>query len=169
VERRTRIVALKAMRFLNLLLAGVLTGNEFGGFVGFHPALYELPTEAHARAERAITSRFGKIMPPFMTTAILSFVPVLSLVRDRRSSSFFFTLLGMLCYVAMLAVTFVGNMPVNRRMLEMDPSTISGEELMELRRRWDRFHAARNVLNVLGFASALVGALLSEGTKDTSF
>ena len=43
-------MALKLMRFLNLLLAGVLTGNEFGGFVGFHPALYELPTEAHARA-----------------------------------------------------------------------------------------------------------------------
>ena len=64
-------VVLRTTRFLNLLLAGVLTGNEFGGFVGFHPALYELPTEAHARAERAITSRFGKLMPPFMTTAIV--------------------------------------------------------------------------------------------------
>ncbi len=31
---------LKATRFLNLLLTGVLTGNEFGGLVGFHPALY---------------------------------------------------------------------------------------------------------------------------------
>jgi uncharacterized membrane protein len=158
-------MVLKTTRFLNLLLTGVLTGNEFGGLVGFHPALYELPTDAHARAERAITSRFGAIMPPFMTTAILSFVPVLSLVRDRRSPSFFFTLVGMLCYMAMLAVTFAGNMPVNRRMLEMDPATASGEELMELRRRWDRFHMARNVLNFLGFASALLGAL-SEDTNN---
>jgi hypothetical protein len=31
-------MALKAMRFLNLLLAGVLTGSEFAGFVGFHLA-----------------------------------------------------------------------------------------------------------------------------------
>lgn len=31
-------MALKAMRFLNLLLAGVLTGSEFGAFVGFHLA-----------------------------------------------------------------------------------------------------------------------------------
>ena len=159
---------LKTARFLNLLLTGVLTGNEFGGFVGFHPALYELPTEAHARAERAITSRFGKIMPPFMTAAILSFVPVLSLVRNRRSTSFFFTLVGMLCYVAMLAVTFAGNMPVNRRILEMDPGTASSEELLELRRRWDRFHAARNTLNFFGFASALLGAL-SQGTNDQRF
>jgi uncharacterized membrane protein len=161
-------MVLRMMRFLNLLLTGVLTGNEFGGFVGFHPALYELPTEAHARAERAITSRFGKIMPPFMTATIVSFVPVLSLVRDRRSPSFFFTLVGMLCYVAMLAVTFAGNMPVNRRMLEMDPEAASSEELMELRRRWDRFHAVRNVLNFLGLIYALLGAL-SEGRNDQGF
>ena len=76
-------------------------------------------------------------------------------------------MVGMLCYVAMLAVTFAGNMPVNRRMLEMDPGTVSGEELMELRRRWDRFHTARNVFNLFGFASALLGAL-SEGTNDQS-
>jgi uncharacterized membrane protein len=152
-------MVLKATRFLNLLLTGVLTGNEFGGFVGFHPALYELPTEAHARAERAITGRFGKVMPPFMTAAILSFVPVLSLAKDRRSPSYIFTLVGMLCYASMLAVTFAGNMPVNQRMLDMDPGTVSGEELIELRRRWDRFHAVRNVLNFLGFTSALLGAL----------
>jgi hypothetical protein len=70
--------------------------------------------------------------------------------------------MGMLCYVAMLAVTFAGNMPINRRVLELDPATVSREEFIELRRRWDRFHAARNVLNFLGFASALLGAL-SEG------
>ena len=160
-------MALKAMRFINLLLAGVLTGNEFGGFIGFHPALYELPTEVHARAERAITSRFGKLMPPFMTATIVSFVPVLSLVRDRRSPSFFFTLVGMLCYVAMLAVTFAGNMPINRRVLELDPTTVSREEFIELRRRWDRFHAARNTLNFLGFTCALLGAL-SGGTDGRS-
>ena len=158
-------MVLKATRFINLLLTGVLTGNEFGGFVGFHPALYALPTEAHARAERAITGRFGKVMPPFMTAAILFFVPVLSLAEDRRSPSYFFTLAGMLSYASMLAVTFAGNMPVNRRMIEMDPGTVSGEELVGLRRRWDRFHAVRNVLNFLGFTSALLGAL-SEDTSD---
>ena len=160
-------MALKAMRFLNLLLAGVLAGNEFGGFAGFHPALYELPTEAHARAERAITSRFAKLMPPFMTATIVSFVPVISLVSNRRSLSFVFTLVGMLCYVTMLALTFAGNMPINRRVLELDSATVSREEFIELRRRWDRFHAARNVLNFLGFASALVGAL-SEHTDGWS-
>ena len=151
----------RAARICNLFLAGVLTGNEFGGFVGFHPALYQLPTEAHASAEQEVTARFGRIMPPFMTAAIVSFVPALSLTRDRRS--FRFTLAGMLCYVAMLAVTFAGNMPVNRRTLDMDPKTVPRGEFLALRRRWDGFHAVRNLLNAAGFVFAILGALSDAG------
>ena len=148
---------LKAARLANLFLTGVLTGNEFGGLVGFHPALYRLPAEAHASAEQEITARFGKIMPPFMIATIVSFVPVLSLTRDRRS--FRFTLAGMLCYFAMHGVTFVGNMPANRRTLELNPRTVSIDELLALRRRWDGFHAARNLLNAAGLIFAILGTL----------
>ena len=151
----------KVFRFINLFLAGLLTGNEFGGFVGFHPALHELSTEAHARAEKAITRRLGRIMPTFMTATIASFVPVVLRSPGRGS---FFSLMGMLCYGSMLGVTFLGNMPVNRRMLEMDPDTVSGEELKELRRRWERFHAVRNLLNFAGFTFALSAALFSKDT-----
>ena len=154
-------MALKAARICNLFLAGTLTGNEFGGFVGFHPALYRLPTEAHAKAEQEITARFGKIMPPFMIAAILAFVPALALTRDRRA--FRFTLAGMLCYVAMLAVTFAGNMPANGRTLDLDPKTVPRGEFLALRRRWDAFHAARNLLNAAGFVLAILGALSDAG------
>lgn len=159
-EKMTARVA----RLCNLFLTGALTGNEFGGFVGFHPALYRLPTEAHASAEREITARFGKIMPPFMIASILSFVPALSLARDRRS--FRFTLTGMICYVAMLAVTFAGNMPANRRTLDLNPRTVPREEFLALRRRWDGFHAVRNFLNATGFVFAILGAL-SEARRGT--
>ena len=154
-------MALKASRICNLFLAGTLTGNEFGGFVGFHPALYRLPTEAHASAEREITARLGKIMPPFMIATILSFVPALSMTRDRRS--FRSTLAGMICYVAMLAVTFAGNMPANRRTLDLDPRTVPRDEFLALRRRWDGFHAVRNLLNAAGFVFAILGTLSEAG------
>ena len=151
----------RAARICNLFLAGTLTGNEFAGFVGFHPALYRLPTEAHAKAEREITSRLGKIMPPFMIAAILSFVPALSMTRDRLSSRF--TVAGMICYVAMLAVTFAGNMPANRRTLDLNPKTVPKDEFLALRRRWDGFHAVRNLLNAAGFVFAILGALSEAG------
>ena len=59
-EERRQKMTLKAARLANLFLTGVLTGNEFSGFIGFHPALYRLPTDSHASAEQAITARFGK-------------------------------------------------------------------------------------------------------------
>jgi hypothetical protein len=157
VRKGENQMTLKAARFVSLFLTGVLTGNELSGLVGFHPALYRLPTDAHASAEQKITARLGKIMPPFMTATIGSFVPVLSLTRDRRS--FRFALAGMLCYLVMLAVTFAGNMPANRRTLELDPKTVSRDEFLALRRRWDAFHAARNVLNAAGLIFAILGTL----------
>jgi hypothetical protein len=154
-------MALKAAQVVNLLITGVLTGNEFGSWAALHPALRELPRQAHVRSEQAVTRRYGKIMPTLMTEALVSFVPVLSLVSDRRSSSFLFGLAGMVCYATMLAITLTGNVPINRRTLELDPDTTSREEFLELRGRWDRLHAARNVLNLGGFGLAVLGVLAS--------
>ena len=159
-------MALKAARFANLFLTGALTGNEFGSWAGLHPALHELPQQAHVRSEQAVTRRYGKIMPIFMVGAIVSFVPVLSLLPDRRSFSFLFGLAGVLCYATMLAITLSGNIPLNQRTLELDPDTTSREEFLELRAHWDKLHTARNGLNLTGFGLAILGVLASsQGTK----
>ncbi len=153
-------MTLKAARFVNLFLAGALTGNEFGSWAALHPALRELPHQAHVRSDQAITRRYGKMMSALMTGAVISFVPVLSLVSDRRSLSFLFSLAGMVCYAVMLAITLTGNIPINRRTLELDPSTTTREEFLELRARWDRLHTARNALNLTGFGLAILGTLV---------
>jgi uncharacterized membrane protein len=158
-------MTLKAAQFVNVLLTGVLTGNEFGSWAALHPALRELPHQAHVRSEQAVTRRYGKMMPSLMTGALLSFVPVLSLVSDRRSLSFLFDLVGILCYATMLAITLVGNIPINRRTLELAPDTTSREEFLELRARWDRLHTARNVMNLTGFGLAILGVLASSQGK----
>jgi hypothetical protein len=101
-------------------------------------------------------------MPIFMAGANVSFVPVLSLLSDRRSFSFLFGLAGMLCYATMLAITLTGNIPINRRTLELDPdTTTSREEFLELRARWDRLHTTRNGLNLTGFGLAILRVLAS--------
>ena len=154
-------MALKAAQFVNLFITGVLTGNEFGSWAALHPALRELPHQAHVRSEQAVTRRYGKMMPALMTGALVSFVPFLSLVSDRRSLSFLFDLAGMLCYATMLMITLAGNIPINRSTLELDPDKTSREEFLELRARWDRLHRVRNVMNLTGFGLAILGVLTS--------
>jgi hypothetical protein len=153
-------MALKAARFANLFITGALTGNEFGSWAALHPALRELPHQAHVRSEQAVTRRYGKMMPALMTGALVSFVPVLSLSTDR-CRSLLIGLAGMVCYATMLAITLTGNLPINRHTLELNPDTTPREEFLELRARWDRLHTARNVLNLAGFGLAILGVLTS--------
>ena len=153
---------LKAARLANLMLAGMLTGNEFGSRVIAHPALSGLPARAHVDAEQRLTRRYGTIMPVFMTTTLASFLPVLALEPERTSRRSLLTAGGVACYAAMLAVTLTRNVPLNNRLLELTPQDTPSEEFLELRASWDRLHTARNLLNVTGLACTALAALATE-------
>jgi hypothetical protein len=143
-------------RFVNLVLAGLLAGNEFGTKVALHPSLERLSTPERIRAEQEVTRRYAAIMPFWMSSVILSCIPVLAL--SRRTRAFLPTLVGTGCFVGMLVSTVLGNVPINNRVLEMSPET-DGEEFVELRERWDRLHTLRVALNAVGLGSLCVGAL----------
>ena len=143
-------------RFVNLVLAGLLAGNELGTRVAIHPSLERLSTPERIRAEQEVTRRYAAIMPFWMSSVIVSCLPVVALSRGTRA--FLPTLAGTACFVGMLASTLIGNVPINNRVLEMSPET-DGEEFVELRERWDRLHTLRVALNVVGLGLLCVGAL----------
>jgi uncharacterized membrane protein len=149
----------KAVRFVNLILAGLLAGNEFGTKVALHPALEELSTPERIRAEQAVTRRYGAIMPLWMSSTVASCAAA-ALPRGFRSS--LPTLVGAACFAGMLLSTLLGNVPINKRTLEIDPDE-DGEEFARLRKRWDRLHTLRVVLTVAGFGLLVAGALREAG------
>jgi uncharacterized membrane protein len=150
----------KAARFVNLVLAGLLAGNEFGTKAAVHPALERLRPPERVRAEQEVTRRYAVIMPFWMSSVIVSCLPVLAL--SRKTSAFLPTLVATACFVAMLASTLIGNVPINDRVLELSPET-DVQEFAELRERWDRLHTLRVALNVAGLAFLCVGALRADG------
>ncbi len=162
-EEEDEAVDSKIPRLLNMVLAGTLAGNELGSFAAVHPALGVLPPEEHMRAEQEVYRRYGRIMPPFMAATVVSAVPALAAISNRRSPAFRLTLAGAACSAAMLAVTLIFNVPINGRILELPAREESYGEFLELRRRWDRLHTARNLLNVAGFALSCLGALSRSG------
>jgi len=160
-------MALKVARLLNLLLAGMLTGNEFSGFVAIYPALGRLSPPARLRAEQEVYRRYGAIMPFYMSSTVASFLPVLLLQRGSPGSpAFRCAIAGMTCFVAMLAITLIRNLPINKRIEELPPEEASFEEFGELRKRWDRLHAVRNLLNIGGFIFTCLGALSQVGSEE---
>ena len=151
-------MTLKTARLANLLLASLLVGNEVGGRTVVHPALDALPAPAQIAAEREVYRRYGRVMPIAMNLATFSALPVLSRIPDRRSPAFRWTLSGLACFVAMLAVTLAGNLPINRRILTFPPDG-SPAQFRALRRRWDRLHTVRVALDVAGLSFLCLGAL----------
>ena len=146
---------LEKIRSVNLLLAGMLAGNEFGTWAAVHPALEELSPVERLRAEQALTRWFGAIMPAWMGSALASCFAAALLARGAAGSRR--TLLGTLCFAAMLASTRLGNVPINNRTLELTEDDI--EEFERLRDRWGRLHTLRIALNTVGFAALISGAL----------
>jgi hypothetical protein len=157
-------MALRIARFVHLLCAAVLVGNEFGSWAAMQPALATLPSRAYIEAQRAITHRYSQIMPAVMTAPALTALPVLALVRDRRSLAFRGPLGGLLCFLAMLLITVAGNAPINRQVVAYPPDG-SVEEFYRLRARWDRLHNARIALDVAGFCLVALGALAPAGPE----
>jgi len=152
----------KAARFVNLVLAGLLAGNEFGTKAAVHPALERLGQPERVRAEQEVTRRYAAIMPYWMSSVIVSCLPVLAL--SRKTSAFLPTLVATACFVTMLASTLRGNVPINDRVLELSPEA-DGEEFAELREQWDMLHTLRVALNVAGLAFLCVGALRADGRR----
>lgn len=147
------------VRSVNLVLAGMLAGNEFGTWAAVHPSLGKLGPAERIRAEQEITRRFGAIMPVWMGSAVVSCV--VALLFSRGSAGFRSTLFGPACFVGMLASTRMGNVPINARVLEMDHER-DQEEFARLRERWDRLHTLRVALNVAGLGFLVAGALAED-------
>jgi len=146
----------KGVRFVNLVAAGLLAGNEVGTWAAVHPALTRLGGVEHLRAEQALTRRFGAIMPFWMGSAVASCAAALAVSRD--SAGFRCLVAGTACFAAMLASTRLGNVPINNRVLELSPEE-DLREFAELRRRWNRLHTLRAALTLGGLGFLVAGAL----------
>ena len=144
----------------NVCLAGVLTGNEWGGWVAVHPALDRLPASARLLAEQQVYRRYGRIMPFLMTSTVVLGIAAGS-VRDGSSLEGRLTRAATGCYTAMLAITLVGNIPLNKELVALPDDPAGHARLAELRDKWDRLHTARNLLNLAGFGLTVAGALTS--------
>jgi uncharacterized membrane protein len=151
--------ALRAARFLNLLLASLLTGNGAGSERFVHPALRGLPPRTYLEAEQAITRRYPGPMLALMPASIASGLLVLALLPRRRGRAFWLTLAGTLAFAGVLATT-LAELPLNRQTLQASPD--APEAWLRERPRWDRFNRLRTLLEVGGWSLLCWGALTDD-------
>lgn len=139
-----------------LLLSALLTGNEVGTLLAVHPAVRTLGVGDQVRMEQAFTRRYLLIMPVLMTgTVVACFSAGLASHGAERSM----LLAAGACYGVMLGITLVGNMVLNVATLRTTPDAATVDTWRAVRRRWDRLHIARVVLDVAGLVLTCAAAV----------
>ncbi len=139
-----------------VLLAGMLAGSELTSWGVVHPTLWRLDHQAQVRAEKLIYRRFAMVDPFLMTaTVVACFVAAGGL--DGTSTTL--ALAAGACFAGMLTITLVGNMPLNLRVVRWDEAHGDPAEWRRIRRRWDRLHSIRIVLDTAGFVLMTLAAL----------
>jgi uncharacterized membrane protein len=148
-------------RCLNLLLTSTMVGNELGGGIAFQPALARQPLATQIQATQALTRRYLWLMPLWLSASLGSYIPVLRYISKRSRRPFWATLASLGCLLAMLGVTLACNLPLDRRMLRFRPD-MPPDAWHALRSRWMRWHAVRNVLNLVALALLYAGLLVEK-------
>ena len=153
----------KAVQFVALGMTGLLAGNELATSIGLHPALRALPPSARIEAERTLTTRLGRIMPFYMSATVAS---VVAASVDRRGTpGARLTGSAAAASVLMLTITLTGNVPLNARTVAY-PADGDPTEYDDIRRRWERLHVARVLLDLGAFAALVAAALADDPGQD---
>lgn len=92
--------------------------------------------------------RFASIDPFLMTATVIACFAAAASEHGRAST---LTLAAAACFAVMLTMTLVLNMPINLTIFRWDEEH-RPERWRRLRRRWDRIHTARVLLDSSGFA-----------------
>ena len=92
--------------------------------------------------------RFASIDPFLMTATVIACFAAAS-AQHGGASTLTFAAAG--CFTAMLAMTLVLNMPINLAVFRWDEEHGDPARWRRLRRRWDRIHSARVLLDSAGF------------------
>ena len=148
---------MEATSVLAVLLAGLLAGSELTSRFIVHPTLWKLDHREQVRAEKLVYRRFASIDPFLMTgTVVACFVAASQLDGDSAVLAG-----GRRCLLRRDA----RNHPPGEHADQCARVALGRGEgrparVAAIRRRWDRFHTVRVVLDSAGFllvALAVVG------------
>lgn len=135
-----------------LLVIGFVGSAEFGSAALVHPVIRTLTPDAQLLVERGLLRTFGRIMPVGMTAATV--LGISTAVADPST----WTITAAASLAVALALTIVGNVPINVRTGRIRQQT-APEGFIAMRRRWDVFQLIRAGLQLAGFVLVTIGVL----------
>jgi hypothetical protein len=155
-------LAIRATQFVALFLQALVVGAFWGSWVGLSRSIATLTPATFVEVGHVMMVNYGPIMSVLMPAAILATLVAGVLVYRRNATAGILTLVGCACVVGATAITLIVNVPIDEVMAGWTVATLP-PDWMQVRDRWETYHAARTFVTLGGLAATLAGALLPAG------
>lgn len=147
------------LRFLSIFLTGIEAGTLLALLVGLVPAIARYPPGEGLKVHQTVEPLLDRYAPPCTALGAVAAVLTLVLDRDAAASVRLFTTIGLIGSLSVGVVSAGFSDRIMRRFTSFTTDPLP-PEYPELRRRWDRLHAARTVLGLLAFGAYTIAALV---------
>lgn len=146
-----------AIEIIQLVLVGLLAGEELIVRYGVQSALDSLPDSAHVHARIALVKRLKIVVPIMMIPAAV--VSVALLIVAGAESGLAWRIAGMIALAGFLAFSFLGTVPLNIKVNDWDPQEPPAD-WRRVAHRWERIDTFRSAAAILSFVFFTIAAQL---------
>jgi uncharacterized membrane protein len=152
-------LAIRAMQFVANFLQVLVVGAFWGSWIGLSRSIDTLAPATFVEVGHVMMANYGPIMSVLMPAAVLATLVAGILVYRRNPAAGYLTLAGCACVVGATAITLLVNVPIDEMMAGWTVATLPAD-WMQIRDRWETYHAARTFVTLAGLAATLAGSLL---------
>ncbi|OII10886.1 hypothetical protein BIU97_08340 [Curtobacterium sp. MCBA15_009] len=133
---------------VQLVLVGLLAGEEFIVRWGVQPAVAALPDDAHLRTRIALVRSLKVVVPALMVPAVLASVAVVVVAGGAAGLGWRIAALGAL--VVFVLASFLGTVPINIGVNDWDPTDPPADWRRTVA-RWERIDVLRSTAAGVAF------------------
>jgi uncharacterized membrane protein len=153
-------MSLTVVRFVFLLLLGLLVGTMFGIWAGFNPL--GLSATAYVEQQQNAIRSLNTLLP-LMGAACIALAVWLAAVARSEGRARFLLIGAVVCLLVAAVVTRFCNQPINAVVITWDAQS-PPPQWAQLRADWWQWHIVRTVAGIAGLGFALAAVLWSKAT-----
>jgi uncharacterized membrane protein len=148
-------MAMNIIRFVLLVLMGLLVGSMFGISMGYNPAGLSASAyvEQHQNAVRSLNTLF-----PVMGAICIALTAILAARSGANRRVRYILLAAVLLMLAAALVTRFGNQPINAIVMTWSAQA-QPANWEQLRDQWWQWHIVRTIAAILAFFSVVIAVL----------
>jgi uncharacterized membrane protein len=144
------------LTILTIVSLGLLIGTEFAVSVFVNPVLWKLDHSAQAAAIRMFARKLGTAMPFWYVGSLV--LLACGWFLGHHEAQRWLLSGATLIWIAVIVLTLLFLVPINNRMMQLDPGSFALESRRE-HHKWDAMHRARVAALTVAFVCFLAASV----------